>query len=84
MPPETESRRSFFRKSLIVSLVAVQPAILTGLVRANGGGQGTTGTETKTTFATTSAPETTNPFTTVETTVGSTQVETTVGPTMYA
>lgn len=41
MTPDFDSRRSFVKKSLAASIAAAQPAFFAGLVRANGGGEGT-------------------------------------------
>lgn len=38
----SESRRNFVKKSLVASVLAAQPTILAGLVRAGGGGDETT------------------------------------------
>lgn len=39
-------RRSFIKKSLAMTVAASQPVFLAGLIRADGGGGGTTGPET--------------------------------------
>ncbi|BCU77650.1 hypothetical protein [Luteolibacter sp. LG18] len=69
----SESRRNFVKKSLVASILAAQPTIMAGLVRASGGGdETTTAPETtvdpwETTGATTVDPwETTGPVTTDE------------------
>lgn len=90
--PHDASRRAFVKKSLAAGIIAAQPTILAGLIRADGGGGGgetTTdpwGTTYQTTFNTTYATtygttyQTTSPWgTTYQTTYGTTY-STTVPP----
>lgn len=62
MNADSDTRRSFVKKSLAVGIAAAQPAFLAGLVRADGGGEATTDTKTVTTDPNTTIPETTIPY----------------------
>jgi len=48
----TDSRRDFVKKSIAVGVVAAQPTILAGLIRAQGGGGGPTTTTAESTLGT--------------------------------
>ncbi|PAW64416.1 MAG: hypothetical protein B9S38_16380 [Verrucomicrobiia bacterium Tous-C4TDCM] len=58
-----DSRRNFVKKSLAASIIAAQPTILAGLIRAQGGGRGTGTTDP---WGTTEACPTTDPWATTD------------------
>lgn len=58
MNEQPHSRRRFVKRSLAVGIAAAQPAFLTGLVRADGGGSGS-GKSTGTTDPYSAPPDTT-------------------------
>jgi hypothetical protein len=47
----TDSRRDFVKKSIAATIIVAQPTILAGLIRAEGGGGGSTGSTNTTAFA---------------------------------
>jgi len=62
-PFQSDSRREFVKKSIAASVVAAQPTLLAGLLRADGGGGGGGTTLPETTVPETTVPETTFPET---------------------
>ena len=75
LPPD-RNRRDFVKKSLAASIIAAQPTILAGLVRAQGGGGETTVPETTVPWETTESGPVSNWETTVDTTDWGTTYET--------
>lgn len=76
-PLNSDSRRQFVKKSVAASVIAAQPTILAGLLRADGGGGGETTTPWGTTVPETTIMPTTGPF---GTTVPLTTFPPTTGP----
>jgi hypothetical protein len=71
------TRRSFVKKTLAGVFIASQPLILSGLIRASGGGSSGTGTKYDTTDFYCTFPDTTEPYgmdTTMVTDWGTTEV----------